>query len=487
MSRPYFTRQHLTGAAVQAALALTVAAQLAGCAQPSEFKRLALAVPQNWTASTPTVGSLDAAKTHWRAFFTDPRLQLLIGTALEQNRDLRIAAARVQESRAQFGLVRAEQLPLVNLLGRGAIERSPASVSGVGGQSTGQRYDLTLSSVSFEVDFWGRLARLSDAARDSYLATEESRRAVQLSLVADVATAYFNLLQFDDLVGLAHATVVSRERSRALLIKGHELGAAQEYEVQQATGAVEAARGNLAALAQQRSVATNQINFLIGQVPATLPPARPLEAQGLDAELSPGLPGEVLLARPDVMAAERRLIAAHANVDAARAAFFPKVLLTAGLGVAGLGLGSLFSGGAWAFQPLLSLPLFDGGRSDANADVAAARKNIAVAEYEKTVQLAFREASDQLSARVSLASQLRSAQANTSAQQRRLQIAQARFDAGTIGYLDVLDAQRDLVTAQQTFVQVRRAQLDAAAQLYKALGGGSQADFADNGKAVAQP
>ncbi len=460
---------------------------LGGCAQPSAFQRPDLPVPKTWVGTVPGIDGADAAKTHWRSFFTDPRLQALIGSALENNRDLRIAAARVQESRAQFGLVRAEQMPLVNLLGRGSIERSPASVSGVGGQATGHRYDLTLSTVSYEVDFWGRLARLSDAARNSYLATEEARRAVQLSLVADVATAYFNLLQYDELVGLAHATVVSRERSLALLLKGQALGAAHEYEVQQATGAVEAARGSLASLAQQRTVAGNQIRFLVGQLPDDLPPPRPLEAQGFEAELSPGLPGEVLLVRPDVMAAEQRLVAAHANVDAARAAFFPKVLLTAGIGVAGMGLGSLFSGGAWAFQPLLSLPLFDGGRNDANADMAAARKIIAVAEYEKTVQLAFREASDQLSARTALASQLRAAQANKAAQERRLEIAQARFDAGMVGYLEVLDAQRDLVLAQQSAVQVRRAQLDAAAQLYKALGGGAQTDIAGSVTAAVQP
>ncbi|MBK7049994.1 MAG: TolC family protein [Rhodoferax sp.] len=211
----------------------------------------------------------------------------------------------------------------------------------------------------------------------------------------------------------------------------------------------------------------------MGQVPGELPAGRRLDEQGLDTNLAPGLPAEVLLSRPDVMAAEQRLKATHANIDAARAAFFPKIVLTAGLGFASQSLTGLLSGGAWSFLPSLAMPLFDGGRTASGVDLAQVRKVIAVAEYEKTIQVAFREVAYQLSARASLAGQLRASSANMNAQEKRLQIAQARFNTGLISYLEVLDGQREYLAAQQAFAQVRHAQLESATQLYKALGGGT--------------
>ncbi|MDB5895122.1 MAG: hypothetical protein JWQ88_2653 [Rhodoferax sp.] len=448
---------------------------LAACANAPEMQRPALPVPAQWPASVaPPVdvsGQREAVKTHWRYFFTDPRLQALIAQALEQNRDLRAAAARVEEARATWGIVRADRLPSVNLLGQASITRSQDDLNT---SASSQRFDLTLSTVSYEVDFWGRLAGLSDAARRSYLASEEARRAIHLSLVADVATAYYTQLQMTDLAALARATVASREESVAVIRKGQEIGAAYDFELEQAEGLLEASRANLAALDHQRTVATNLLNYLVGGEAVNLPPGQRLDQQGLDTALTPGLPGEVLLQRPDVMAAEQRLVGAHANIDAARAAFLPKVLLTAGIGAASSGLASLFKAGAWAFQPVISLPIFDGGRGEGNLDVAKARKVVAVADYEKTIQLAFREVADQLSARASLASQMRSSQANLQAQKRRLLIAHARFDGGMTGYLDVLESEREVNAAQQIDTQIRRAQLESAALLYKALGGGTQ-------------
>ena len=440
------------------------AACLAACSQMPKYERPAAPVPAQWPASSQASAGVDAARTHWRAYFTDPRLQSLITQALANNRDLRIAAGRVLEARAQFGIVKADALPLVNILGAGSVNRNTSAL------------DVTISSVSFELDFWGRIAGLSEAARSSYLATQEARRAVYISMIADVASAYFTGLQLDELIAIARSTVELRAQSAALIAKGRDLGGAHDYEFQQATGALESSRANLAAVEHQRTIAENLLNFLVGKVPDNLPPGLPLAAQGLDAALAPGLPAEVLLMRPDVMASEQRLLAAHANIGAARAAFLPKVLLTAGLGLAGPGLASLFKAGAWAFQPVISMPLFDGGRAAAAIDVAEARKVIAVAEYERTIQLAFREVADQLSARQSLSRQLQATAENTRAQERRLQIAQARFDVGLVGYLDVLDGQRELVAAQQAIAVTRRAQLESAVQLYKALGGGSQTD-----------
>lgn len=454
-------------------LLLLSALWLAACSQVPPHQRPAAPVPARWPDAVDAIGTRDAAKTHWRAFFPDPRLQALIQAALENNRDLRIAAARVQEARAQYGIARADQKPTVNLLGKATYERTPSDLNTTGQPLATERYDLMLSSVSYEIDFWGRLAGLSQAARTSYLATEEARRTVHLSLVADVANAYLSLVQLDELTVLARASVASREESVALITKGRDIGAAYDLELEHARVLLESARASLAALDHQRLAATHQLNYLVGGTPAELPAGKRLDQQGIDNDLAPGLPGEVLLLRPDVMAAEQRLAAAHANIHAARAAFFPKIMLTAGLGVAGAGLGSLFATRAWLFQPVLSMPLFDGGRTAAGLDIAEARKIIAVAEYEKTIQQAFREVADQLSSRASLAVQMRASLASREAQERRLAITRARYAGGLISYLDVLEGEREVVAAQQTTAQVRRAQLEAAALLYKALGGGN--------------
>lgn len=439
---------------------------LTACAPMAEFHRPPPPIPEVWPASASSDEKSSGTKTHWKAFFPDPRLQSLITAALEHNRDLRIAVARVEEARAQYGIARADQTPSISLLGSGDLGNRSST-------SNSERYGLSLSTVSFELDFWGRLAGLSEAARASYLGTEEARRAVHLSLVAEVAGAYFTLLQMEEVIKLSKYTVELREQSLAVIAKGRDLGGTYDYEFQQASGLLESSRASLAALDHQRAVTENQLNFLVGRVPATLPLGRSLDEQGLDTSLSAGLPAEVLLVRPDVMASEQRLAAAHANIGAARAAFLPKILLTAGLGLASQGLAGLFSGGAWSFQPVISLPLFDGGRIGAGIDIAEARKVIAVAEYEKTLQKAFREVADLLSERASLTRQLRAAKTNSGSQEKRLQIVQARYNAGLVSYLEVLDVQRELAAVQQTTTQVRRAQLDSAAQLYKALGGGA--------------
>jgi multidrug efflux system outer membrane protein len=274
------------------------------------------------------------------------------------------------------------------------------------------------------------------------------------------------------MASLAKAALVSREASFSLVDSAQRIGGANDFEVQQAISARESAFAGLDSIEFQRAAAQNRLNYLVGLTPDDLPEAFALDAQGLDAQLSPGLPAEVLLMRPDVIAAEHRLSAAHANINAARAAFFPKVLLTAGVGLASQGLAGLFTAGAWNFQPMITLPLFDGGRLSSGVELAQARKVIAVAEYERTIQLAFREVADLLAARDSMVRQVRAAQANQKALERRVEISKARHSIGLASLLEVLDAERDLAAVRQTSAQVRRAQLDVAAQLYKALGGG---------------
>ena len=327
---------------------------------------------------------------------------------------------------------------------------------------------------SFELDFWGRVKSLNEAALASYLASEQARRSLRLALMSEVVNAYLTLLEMEERAALARETVRTREQTRMMVARRREVGLAGDLDFLQADGALELARAELESLKRQWAAAANALTLLVGRQPDSLPAGRTLSDQGIVADLAAEVPSEVLLKRPDVLAAEQKLIAANANVGAARAAFLPRISLTVGLGTASSALSGLFDAGsgAWSFQPALRLPLFDAGRAAAGVDLAEARKVIAVAEYEKTIQQAFREVADLLAARTYLAGQLQAQQATEKAQAERLRLADARYKAGISSYLEVLDAQRELFSAQQGTVQTRRAWLTAATQLYKALGGG---------------
>lgn len=454
---------------------------LTGCAQLADYRRPEVAVASVWPASIKPEGKQIAAKIGWRTFFPDSRLQALISIALEHSHDVRMASARVEEARATYGITRADRFPTVAAVGsRNSLSYSTNLISTnptlQQKQSiTYQRYDANLSALSFEIDFWGRLAGLSESARAAYLATEEAHRAVRLSVVADIANAYFSLLDAKERLVIAQSAVVAREQALALVVKGRARGFASEIDYLQAEDALESARTAVSTLERDQAAALNWLNSLTMQVEIeTLPAGRALTMQEIEVELDAGIPAEVLLSRPDVVAAEQRLMAAHANVGAARTAFLPKILLTTTMGYASLGLKSLFAVGsnAWTFQPSLTLPIFDAGRMASNVDLAEARKEIAVAEYEKAIEQAFREVADLLATRASLLGQRRSAEAHARIQERRLKVAQALFKAGNASYFDVLNAQQEHFSALQAAIQVRRTQLTTAAQLFKALGGG---------------
>ncbi len=455
------------------AAVLALCAALAGCSLMPEYRRPEPPVPARWAQPASEAGQR-ATGIAWRDFFPDARLRALIDLALEHNRDLRIAVARVEEARAQFGIVRADRLPAIDLAASGSLARTPAELSVSRQAVTGERYDVGFSVPSFELDFWGRVKSLDEAARASYLATEEARRALRLSLIADVADAYLALLEMEERSRLARATVATRERARLMVTRRRDVGLAGELDVLQAGAALELARAELANLERQREAAANALVLLTGREPPELPPGRTLADQAIVTELAAGVPSEVLLDRPDVLAAEQRLKAANADIGAARAAFLPRISLTAGLGTASGALAGLFAAGsgAWSFQPVLRLPLFDAGRTGAAADLAQARSLVAVAQYEKTIQQAFREVADLLAARTHLAAQLQAGIAAQQTQAQRLSLAQSRYAAGISSYLEVLDAQRDAFAAEQATVQARRATLAAAARLYEALGGG---------------
>lgn len=456
-------------------VALLGALLAAGCSLAPTYERPAAPVTAVWPEDVAP-GNRAPAELDWRAYFADAQLQSLISMALETNRDMVLAVARVAEARAQFGIAAADRLPTVDAVASHSAARTPADLSSSGRATTTTRYDVNLGVTAFELDFWGRVASLSQSARASYLATEEAQRAFRLSLISDAASAYFTLLEAEERLSIARQTHASREESFKLIAKRRDVGLAGDLDYLAGEGALQSARAEQASLERQRSAAANALTLLIGRPLNGIDVSgRKLADQGVVSDLAAGLPSEVLTKRPDILAAEQRLIAANANIGAARAAFLPRISITGALGTASRTLSGLFDdgSGAWSFAPVLRLPLFDAGRLAANVDLAEARKVIAVVEYERAIQQAFREVADLLSARDRLVAQLQALEATEQVQAERLRIVEARYGAGVSSYLEVLDAQRERFAAQQSVVATRRALLATAAQLYKALGGGT--------------
>jgi multidrug efflux system outer membrane protein len=453
-------------------MALVGTILVAGCSLAPSYERPPPPVAAAWPNDTAP-GSRDVANLDWRTYFPNPKLQSLIETSLEYNRDLRIAVARVAQARGLYRVTRADRLPNLNLAASQQGAHLPADLSGTGSELTMRRYDVNVAMLSFELDFWGRVANLSAAAEASYLATEEAERAFRLSLISDVANAWFVLLEMNERVVLARETVASTEETRDLMARQRDVGIASDLDYLAAEGAVQTAKAQLAGLEQQQAAAATALTLLVGKPLDVTSAGEKLADQGVIADLAADLPSEVLVRRPDVLSAEQSLIAANANIGAARAAFLPRISLTGAFGTASALLTGLFKANsdAWSFQPVLSMPLFDFGRASANTDVAEARKVEAVANYEKTIQQAFREVADLLSARDHLASQLQALEAAEKAQAQRKRIVDARYEVGISSYLEVLDAQRQLFTAQQSVVTTRRTLLGTGAQLYAALGG----------------
>jgi len=467
-----------------AAIALALA--VSGCSLAPPHQRPALSTAPAYPADAqPQTAGQRAVDVEWRSFFPDPRLQALIARAIEYNRDLRVAVLRIEEARGQYRIQRADQLPNVNVGGSATRTRvGPGGFGGragvpvdgaTGGSVTFNQFEVSASVPSFELDFWGRVRNLTAAARANYLATVHAQRAFQLSLIADVATAYLVERELDERIALAERTV--RSRSEALEIARLRLnsGVTSALDFRQTETLLTQAQTELATLQQQRAQNRNALEVLVGgPIPGPLPAPRPLSAQGIVENLSPGLPSDLLVNRPDILQAEEQLRAANANIGVARAAFFPRITLTGLFGFASNELSNLFGndGMTWSYGPSLTLPIFDAGRNRANLDVAEARRDISVATYERTVQTAFREVADALAGRRWLAEQLAAQQRGLAAQRDRAELAELRYRNGVANYLEVLDAQRELFAAEQLVVQTRRLQLANAVSLYVALGGG---------------
>ncbi|MDX3908133.1 MAG: AdeC/AdeK/OprM family multidrug efflux complex outer membrane factor [Pigmentiphaga sp.] len=458
-------------------VALAAAALLGGCSLIPSYERPAAPVESDFAAhgAAPAGSQQAAADIGWRQFFGDARLQRLIALALENNRDLRVAVLNIEAARAQYGVTRADQFPGVSANANGTRQRTPADLSLSGRQTIGSQYQVNLGVTAFELDLFGRVRSLSEAALAQYLATEETRRSTQISLVAQLANAYLNERASDEALALAQRTLKTRQDSYNLIKMRYDAGAASELELQQAESLVQNALSEQAIAERNRALAINTIVLLIGQpLPADLPAPRPLDAQALLAEVPVGLSSDLIERRPDIRAAEQQLLSANANIGAARAAFFPRIALTGAFGTASSQLSGLFDSGslAWSFMPQISLPIFDAGRNRANLDLTEARRNIAVAQYEKTIQTAFREVADALDAKRTYDRQIEAQQQLVDASRRSLELSELRYRNGVDSYLQLLDAQRALFTAEQGLLQARAERLNNLVNLYKSLGGG---------------
>ena len=461
-----------TGKSARAAFGAVALALLAGCSFIPAYERPAAPVPEHFDGVTEAAAT---PLSPWRDYYTNPSLQVLIEAALNHNRDLTIALARVDEARGLAGIARAERFPTLEAQASGNRSRLPGDLSATGQPVVISRYDAGLGVSAFELDFWGRVAALSESARAQYLATDEAAKSFRISLIGDVANTWLLLTELAEREQLALDTLKTREESLAIIRKRQEAGLATDLDVLAAEGLVESVRALWNDLKRQRIETQNALRLLTGMA-VTLPAPTNVLSQPSMAELAPGLPSDVLLRRPDVRAAEQRLLAANASVGAARAAFFPRITLTASTGSASSELSGLFDAGskAWLFNPVLKLPLFDAGRIRSTVDVAEARKVQAVADYEKTIQQAFREVADSLAAGSTYREQVAALEANLRAQQARFDRVKARQQAGIANYLEVLDASRETFLAEQVLVSSRRQFLSAHVTLYKVLGGGEE-------------
>jgi multidrug efflux system outer membrane protein len=453
---------------LRAAPALVLSISLAGCSLAPKYERPAAPVAGAFTgAASAAPGAAAVADLGWRDVLGEPRLVALIELALRGSRSLRLAALDVALARASYQIERADLLPTVSAIGAADYNGTRDDVK--------SQYRVGVGVTAYELDLFGRVRSLSEAALEDYLSTEEARRGAYIALVAEIATQYLAERAADEQRALAEQTLEAVgklvEVTRTLV----EAGQRSDLDASTAEAQLATARAAAAAARRLRAQAENALVLLVGQpLPPGLPPPSPLEAMALRTELPVGLPSELLQRRPDLLAAEHSLKAAHANIGAARAAFFPSISLTGFAGLASTALASLFTGGAlaWSFSPQIRVPLFTAGRNRATLEVAEVRKQIEVARYERAIQVAFREVSDALVARGAFEEQLEAQLARVAAEQRRFEISQTRYRSGIESYLSVLYAQQDLFAAQQQLIELRRARLANVIALYRALGGG---------------
>lgn len=455
---------------------LALTALLAGCSLAPIHERPQAPVPERY----PVPAATSVLSPDRQGLFADPHLHGLIDQALNGNRDLRLVALDIQEARARYRISRADLMFELGATASRTRERTRSLDSAARsdqertGSQTASRYSVGLGTNAYELDLFGRLRNLRDAALDEYLAQHETRRAVELSLIAEVATAYLNQRALDERLAVSHDTLESRQRGLRMAEQLHTAGVSSALDLAQAQTSVETAAADLAALERSRAQADNTLRLLLGGEPrGDLPAPLPLAQQGLDLPVPAGLPSDLLQRRPDIRAAEYRLRAANANIGAARAAFFPRITLTASASYLSSDLNGLFNLGnqVWSFVPQLQVPLFDGGRNRANLDLAEVRRDQNVARYEKSIQVAFREVADQLVAEAPLQRQLAAQRRLSDITARSVELASERYRQGLDNYLNLLDSQRSLYQADNALIETRLQLMVAHVELFRALGG----------------
>jgi multidrug efflux system outer membrane protein len=464
-------------------LLLGIALVLGACTLAPKYTRPEAPITADWPSGAAyqetrtTTGAPTASTLGWQEFFTDENLQKIIETALNNNRDLQLAALNVQRARALYGIQRAELFPSVNASGSGIRQRVPADLSTTGKEITAEEYSVNLGISSWEIDFFGRIQSLKDRALEEYLATEQARRSAQILLVSAVANGYLTLAADRENLKLAQSTLETQEATYNLIRRQYQIGIANELDLRRAQTQVDTARGEMARNTQQVAQDENALNLLVGSPSPVTNEILPADLDGVKPpkEISPGMSSEVLLRRPDILAVENRLKAANANIGAVRAAFFPRIALTTGAGTASSELSGLFKSGSgtWIFAPQIVMPIFD-ARLWPAYEATKVEKEIALAQYEKAIQTAFREVADALAVRGTVDQQLSAQQSLMDAAAVTYRLSIIRYNNGIDSYLSVLDAQRSLYAAEQGLIAIRLTRLANQVRLYAVLGGGSE-------------
>ncbi len=463
-------------------MALALALLLPGCSLAPNYVRPEAPVAQAWPDDFMPAGTVlaqpseaVAADIGWKQFFTDPHLQHLIALALDNNRDLRVSALNIERARGLYQIQRADLMPGIEATGESSNKGLPADLSSRGERTVSRQDSVMVGMSSYELDFFGRIQSLKDQALETYLGTEEAYRSAHITLVSEVAMAYLTLVADRERLTIAQDTLKSQRASYDMIKRRFDVGVSSELDLRQAQTSVDTARVDIARYTGQVAQDLTALGVLVGtKVTPDMLPAQSLSDLPLWPELPVGLPSDVLLRRPDILQAEHALKAANANIGAARANFFPRIPLTAGIGTASNDLSNLFDGGTgmWNFLPQIRLPLFEGGRNVANLRVSEADKKIAVANYEKTIQNGFREVADALILRISLANQLTAQESLFKATSETYRLSGERYNQGIDSYLAVLDSQRAMYSSQLNLVTVRENREQNLIQLYRALGGG---------------
>ncbi|PJI47873.1 MAG: multidrug transporter [Pseudomonas sp.] len=460
-----------------AASALLLAVALSGCSMAPTYERPEAPVAQSWSGPAAQPGTA-ASNLDWQSFIVDSDLRELVNVALDNNRSLRQTLLDIEQARAQYRIQRSDRVPGLSGAANGNRQRLPADLSNSGSSAVSSSYQVGLSLPEYELDLFGRVKSLTDAALEQYLSTEEAGRSARIALIAEVSQAYLTYDGAQRRLQLTEQTLASREDSLSLISQRRTAGAATALDYQEALGLVEQSRAELESNARQKQQALNALVLLVGSADATKRiPQVPQDKPMLIQDIAPGTPSELIERRPDILAAEHVLRARNADIGAARAAFFPRISLTGSFGTSSAEMSGLFDGGSrsWSFVPTLSLPIFDAGRNSANLDLAKVRKDSAVAAYEGTIQTAFREVADALAATDTLRREEAARRALANTTNETLKLAKARYEGGVDSHLRYLDAQRSNFVNEAAYIETSTQRQIALVDLFRALGGGWRA------------